>query len=61
MDEDSENELKQKEQPDFKYFHSSLNNTECSDDDYNYAKEIYKYFDCEDICDYNDLYIKTNV
>ena len=55
MDEDWENELKQKELPDIKYFHSNLNNTECSDDDYNYAKEIYKYFDCKDICDYNDL------
>ena len=39
MDEDWENKL-----PDIKYFHSSLNNTEFSDDDFNYAKEIYKYF-----------------
>ena len=61
MDEDWENKLKEEKSPDIKYFHSTQNNTECSDDDYNYAKEIYKYFDCENICDYNDLYIKCDV
>ena len=50
MDEDWENKIKKKKLPDIRYFHSTLNNTECSDDDYNYEKEIYKYFDCEDIC-----------
>ena len=44
-----------------KYFHSSLNNTKCSVDDYNYAKEIYNYFGCEEISDYNDLYVKTDL
>ena len=38
MDEDWENKLKQKELFDIKYFQSSLNNTKCSVDDYNYAK-----------------------
>ena len=61
MDEDWENKLKQKELPDIKYFHSSLNNTKCSIDDYNYAKEIYIYFVCKEISDYNDLYVKTDV
>ena len=61
MDEDWENKIKKKKLPDIRYFHSTLNNTECSDDDYNYEKEIYKYFDCEDICHYNDLYIKCDV
>ena len=58
MDEDLENKLKEKELPNIKYFHSSLNNTKYSVDDYNYAKVLYKYFNCEDICNYNDLYAK---
>ena len=28
---------------------------------YNYAKEIYNYFVCEEISDYNDLYVKPDV
>ena len=61
MHEDCKNKFKQKELPDIKYFHSSLNNIKRSFDDYNYAKEIYNYFGCEEISDYNDLYIKTDV
>ena len=61
IDEDWENKLKQKEIPDIKYFHSSLNNAKCSVDDYNYAKEIYNYFGCEEISHYNDLSVKTDV
>ena len=61
MDEDWENKLKEKKLPDIKYFHSSLNNTKCPTDDYNYAQEIYDYFECEEIIDYNDLYVKTDV
>ena len=59
MVEDWENKLKQKELPDIKYFHSSLNNTKSSTDDYSYVKEIYNYFDCEEISDYNNWYVKT--
>ena len=59
MDEDWENKLKQKELPDIKYFHSSLSNTKCSIDDYNYAKEIYIYFVCKEISDYKYFYVKT--
>ena len=51
MDENWKNKIKEKELPDIKYFHSSLSNTKCSDEDYSYAKEIYKYFGCENIKD----------
>ena len=61
MDEDWENKLKEKELLDIKYFCSSLNNTKCSVDDCNYAKELHKYFSCEDICNYNDFYVQTHV
>ena len=60
-DEDQENKLKEKELPDIEYFHSSLSNTKCSIDDYNYAKEVYKLFRCKKIKDYNNLYVKTDV
>ena len=61
MDEDWENELKQKDLPDIKYFHSSLNNTKCLPDSYNHPREIFNYFSCKEITDYNDLYVKTDV
>ena len=62
MDEDWENKIKtNKKLPDIKYFDSSLNNTECPTNDYNYAPEIYDYFECEEIIDYNDLSVKTDV
>ena len=61
MDEDWENKLKEKQLPDIEYFHSSLSNTKCSNDDYNYEKEIYKLFGCKKIKDYNNLYVKTDV
>ena len=37
MDEELEKKLEEKHLPDIKCFHSSLNNTKCSDDDYEYA------------------------
>ena len=58
MDEARENKPKQKELPDIKYLHSSLNNTKCSVDDYSYIKEICNYFGFEKISDYN--YVFTN-
>ena len=61
MDEDCEKKLKEKKLRDIKYFHSILNNTECSDDDYNYARETFNYFGCKEITDYIDLYVKTDV
>ena len=61
MDEDWKNKLKEKELPDIKYFDSSLSNTKCSIDDYNYAKETYNYLECKNIKDCNDLYVKTDV
>ena len=61
MNKDLENKLKEKELPNIKYFDSKLNNTECLIDGYNYSREFYHYFDCKDISDYNDLYVKTDV
>ena len=41
--------------------YSSLSNTKFSIDDCNYAKEIYNFFGCKKIKDYNNLYVKTAV
>ena len=57
-----ENKLNEKESPDIKYFNSSLNNTKCSVDDYNYALKNYDDFNkCNETSDYNDLSVKTDV
>ena len=56
----NQNRLKEKELPDIKHFHSSLKNTKCLTNDYNYVQKICDYFDCEEIIDYNDLYIKAD-
>ena len=49
MDDDWEENLKEKELTDTKYFHSSLNNTKFSIDDYEYAKKNYDCFKCKNI------------
>ena len=61
MDENWENKSKEKKLPNIEYFHSSLSNTKFSIDDYNYAKEIYIFFGCKKIKDYNNLFVKTDV
>ena len=61
MDENWENKSEEKKLPNIEYFHSSLSNTNFSIDDYNYAKEIYNFFGCKKIKDYNNLYVKTAV
>ena len=58
MDEDCKNKFKQKELPDIKYFHSSLNNTKCLVGDSDSANEIYNYFGCEEIRDYNNYMLR---
>ena len=58
MDEDCKNKFKQKELPDIKYFHSSLNNTKCSVGGSDSANEIYNYFGCEEIRDYNNYMLR---
>ena len=61
MNENWENKLKEKELPDIKYFNSSLSNTKCCIDDYSYEKEIYNYFKCKNIKDYDDFHVKTDI
>ena len=61
MDENWKNKLKEKELPDITYFHSSLSNIKCSNEDYSYAKETYKHFKYRNVKDYNDIYVQADV
>ncbi len=42
-------------------FHSELNNTDVSEEDYVHAKKVCDAFGCKTMRDYHDLYLKTNV
>ena len=47
--------------PEKKEFHSKLNNTDISDEDYAHAQNVWKTFGCKTMRDYHDLYLKTDV
>ena len=47
--------------PDKNFFYSSLNDSNISDDDYEYAIKIWKEFDMKTFGDYHDLYLNTDV
>ena len=42
-------------------FHSKLNNTNISDEDYEHAQKVWKTFGCKTRRDYHDLYLETDV
>ncbi|XP_072931917.1 uncharacterized protein [Epargyreus clarus] len=53
--------LKLKSLPTQSEFYSSLTDSNVSDDDYNRANEIWKHFRCQNMLDYSNLYLKTDV
>ncbi|CAH3124890.1 unnamed protein product [Porites lobata] len=42
-------------------FYSKLNDENISDSDYQHALNIWSTFNCKSICDYHDLYLKSDV
>ncbi|CAK1546856.1 unnamed protein product [Leptosia nina] len=47
--------------PNKKHFRSSLTNNDISDADYNRALDVWQHFGCENMLDYSNLYLKTDV
>ena len=47
--------------PPKKDFYSKLNDTNITDEQYEYAKNVWQEFHCKTMRDYHDLYLKTDV
>ena len=41
-------------------FYGSLNMEDITDVDYKYAKRVFKIFDNKNVCDYHDLYVRSD-
>ena len=53
--------LNETQLPPQELFYSSLNNSHCSDEDYNRAIDVWDTFQCEKILDYHNLYFVVDV
>lgn len=53
--------LKERQLPAIEKFFSTLNNKECTIEDYNHAIEVWNTFGCQNIGDYMELYLKADV
>ena len=53
--------LKEQRLPAKKQFYSSLSGSNINDDDYKHAKRVFKKFKCENIEDYKNIYVKSDV
>ena len=42
-------------------FHSSLSDTDISEDDYLHAQRVWQAFECRNLGDYHNLYLATDV
>ena len=58
---DSITKLSETKLPPQEQFYSELNHSSISDENYEHARNVWKYFDMKTIRDYHDLYLKTDV
>ena len=58
---DSITKLSETKLPPQEQFYSELNHSNISDEDYEHARTVWKYFDMKTMKDYHNLYIKTDV
>ena len=55
------NKLSETQLPPKEEFYSQLNDEDISDDDYQYAMNVWNTFGCQSLRDYHDLYLKSDV
>ena len=53
--------LTEKQLPPKKEFYSKLNDEGITDDDYQRALNVWNTFNCKSLCNYHDLYLKSDV
>lgn len=53
--------LNERKLPDINNFYSSLNDKHCSQEDYEHAKNVWDTFNCQNLRDYMELYLKADV
>ena len=58
---DSFDRFEENELPPIEAFHSILNNTDISVEDYNHAKNVWNTFNLRNMGEYHDLYLKSDV
>ena len=58
---DSITKLSETKLPPQEQFDSELNHSHISDEDYEHARKVWKYFDMKTMRDYHNLYLKTDV
>ena len=58
---DSITKLSETKLPPQEQFYSELNHSSISDEDYEHARNVWKYFDMKTMKDYHNLYLKTDV
>ena len=58
---DSPERFKETKLPPIEAFYSKLSDETISKKDYNHAHQVWKEFNCNNIGDYHDLYLKTDV
>ena len=58
---DNFDRFKETQLPRKQSFYSSLNDENITDEEYQHAQDVYREFNCKHLCDYHDLYVRTDV
>ena len=58
---DSIEKLKDKKLPDIKEFYSTLTQKTIEEKEYKHAQKVWEHYNCENLLDYHNLYLKTDV
>ncbi|KAK3715794.1 hypothetical protein QZH41_001222 [Actinostola sp. cb2023] len=58
---DDWSKFKEIQLPPLQEFYSNLNESNISEEDYNHAQKVWDVFECKDLGDYHDVYLKSDV